>query len=86
MIPFGHGCQSLCSGGSSEPDSRGLGSGYRLCQPKSSPFSATVLYDTPRDAGGGCHVHTFSVISSGCSVHPAYRSQISQVAAEVLQW
>ena len=25
-------------------------------------------------------------VSSGCSVHPAYRSQLSLVAAEVLQW
>ena len=70
----------------SEPDSRGSGSSYRLCQPKPSPFSVTVLYDTPGDAGGGCHVHAFPVVSSGGSVHPSYRSQLSPVAAEISQW
>ena len=49
-------------------------------------FSATVLYDTPRDAGGSCYVHTFPVISSGCSVHSAYGSQLTPVAAEVPKW
>ena len=69
-----------------EPGSRGSGSGYRLCQPKPSPFSTTVLYDAQRDAGDGCYVHTFSVVPSGCSVHSTHRSQLSPVAAEVWQW
>ena len=49
-IPLGHEYQPLCGGGCSEPDSGGSGSGSRLCQPKSSPFSKTVLYDATRDA------------------------------------
>ena len=71
--------------GSSEPDSRGSGSGYRVCQPKPSPFSATVLHDTSGDVGGGGYVQAFPVVSSGGSVHPSYRSQFSPVAAEVSQ-
>ena len=59
--------------------------GYRVCKPQSSPFSANILYDTSGDAGGGCDVHAFPVISSGGSVHPSHRSQFSPVATEVLQ-
>ena len=72
--------------GCSKPDSRRSGSGYRLCQSKPSPFSRTVLYDASRNAGGGCYVHTFSVVPSGCSVHPTHRSQLSPVAAEGPLW
>ena len=85
-VPVGYGCQSLCGGGSSEPTTGGSGGGDRPCQLKSSPFSAAVLYDTPGDAGGSCYVHTFSVISYGWSVHSAYESQLSSVAAEVPKW
>ena len=65
---------------------QGDSSSYRLCQPKPSPFSAMVLYNTPGHAGGGCHVHAFPVVSSVSSVHPLYRSQLSPVAAEISQW
>ena len=73
-------------GGSSEPDSRRSGGGYRVCQPKPSLFSATVLYNASGDVGGGGYVHAFPVVSLGGSVHPSYRSQFSPVAAEVSQW
>ena len=73
-------------GGGSKPTPGESGGGDRLCQPRSSPFSATVLYDTLRDAGSSCYVHTFPVISSGFSVHSAYGSQLTLVAAEVPQW
>ena len=41
-----------------------------------------ILHDTSRNAGGGCDVHTFPVVSSGSSVHPSYRSQFSPMAIE----
>ena len=72
--------------GSSEPDSRGSGSGYCLCQPKPSPFSATVLYDAYGDVGGGSYVHAFPIVSLGGSVHPSHRSQFSLVDTEAWLW
>ena len=44
-------------------------------QSESTVISVTVLYDRPRDAGRGSYVHTFPVLSTGCSVHSAYGSQ-----------
>ena len=43
-IPFGHGCQPLCSGESSEPTPGGSGGGDHLCQPKSLLFSVIQTY------------------------------------------
>ena len=45
--------------------------------------SATVLHDVPGDAGGGCHVYSFSVVSTGSTVHSAHGSQFASMAAEV---
>ena len=59
--------------------------GDSVRQPQSSPISAAILYDTPRNAGGGGDMYTFSVVSAGGSVHPSDISQFSAMATEVSQ-
>ena len=84
MLRIGHGCQSFCRGGvlnQIQVDREVV-----IVYASPSPFSAMVLYDVSGDVGGGDDVHAFSVISSWGSVHPSYISQLSPVAAEVLQW
>ena len=70
-------------GGGSYPTPGGSGGCDRIGQSDFTSISAAVLYHTPGDAGGSSYVHTFPVISTGCSVHSAYRSQFTSVAAEV---
>ena len=45
-------------GGGAQPTPGGSGSRHRIRQPLSPTVSATVLHDTPTDAGGGRHVYS----------------------------